>query len=46
MQIKLSKYNSKEKVLNEKEKHKDAKFIEELTFAQLMRMSVKKNVAA
>ena len=46
MQIKLSNYILKEKVLNEKEMHRDAKFIEELTFTQLMKMSVRKNGAA
>ncbi len=41
MQIELSSYT-----LAEKEKHKDAKFIEELTFAQLKKICTGKAVVA
>ena len=46
MQIKLSNYALKENVLAEKEKHKDAKFIEELTFAQLKKICAGKAIIA
>ncbi len=44
MQIKLSNCTLKEKVLTEKEKHKDAKFIEELTFTQLKKICTGKAI--
>ena len=46
MQMKLSNYTLKKKVLTEKEKHKDAKFIEDLTFAQLKKICTGKAVVA